>query len=252
MDTIGFIGADPINGLLAHLSVKVGYSVIVSDEHGAESVRALASSIGPSARGCSAEECAAQADVSVIAVSVDKFGTLPAAQLKGKTVVDTCNYYPQIDGHIAELDSGEKTSSELLRDTIGANVVKAFYNLDRWHLSNGPRPFGDPDRWALPICGDDEVANAIVARWMGMIGFDPVYCGTLAESWRVQAGTSSYVLPYVGFPPASLTKEERRIWYRWDRSMSVKEEDIKRFAAAAQRNGRPYGLLEDLPSGLLD
>lgn len=53
----------------------------------------------------------------------------------GKTVIDTCNYGPECDGHIPELDSKSLTSGELLREHIpDAMLVKAFNNTFFRHL----------------------------------------------------------------------------------------------------------------------
>lgn len=253
MKTIGFIGIDPISAALARFSVKVGWEVIVSDIIGPHQPDPLAAALGNSARADSAEECANESDLVVIAVPLERISSLPASALRGKVVADTTNYFPQVSGHIKELDDKAMTSSEYVQRAIeGAHVVKAFYNIDRWHLENGPRQFGSADRWALPIAGDDDSANAQVARWMGMIGFDPIYCGRLADTWRIQAGTSVFILPYVGFPPTSLTKEERRVWYRWDRSATVREDTIKKLAESTPKDVRPYAALEDFPSELMD
>lgn len=253
METIGFLGVGPINAALARLSVRVGMNVLVSNSHGEDSVYGAATSLGPSAGARDAADCASESDIVVISIPLEKRESLPIRELAGKIVVDTCNYYPQRSGSIPELDDKSMTSSEMMQKLLPkSKVVKAFYNLDRWHLENGARPFGSPDRWALPIAGDDESATAIVARWMGMVGFDPVYCGTLADSWKIQAGTSLHILPYLGFPPANLTKEERRIWYRWDHSKRVTDEDIRKLASQTPRECLPYGRFEDLPSGLID
>lgn len=252
-ERIGFIGVDPIVMTLASLTVKAGYLVTVSALEGDGSVAGLASLLGCGAREASAEECAKECEMIVISIPIQKYKELPVEALAGKIVVDTCNYFPQKNGKIYEIENGELASSELIQDHLeGAKVVKAFHNIDRWHLYSGARPFGSPDRWALPIAGDDETACAFVARWMGMTGFDPIYCGHLSESWRIQAGMPIFILPYVGFPPSNLTKDERRIWYRWERTQSVTEEDVRRLVNGAQRGTRPYALMEDLPSGLMD
>src|SRR5262249_51796932 len=126
------------------------------------------------------------------------------------------------------------------------------YNLDFHHLGNGPRPAGDPERWALPIAGDDAQAKADVANFMDAVGFDAVDCGTLADSWRIQAATPVYVLPYVDEPPEGMTKDERRAWFRKERSKVVKADQVCELAAQAKRADRAYALFEDLPSGLMD
>jgi hypothetical protein len=61
----------------------------------------------------------------------------------GGTVIDTCNYGPERDGHIPELDSKSLTSSELLllllRHIPDAMVVKAWWTRDRWPTAGGRR-----------------------------------------------------------------------------------------------------------------
>lgn len=253
METIGFIGIGPLCATLARFSVKVGMSVIVSGINKSDDASSLAASLGCGARAMSAADCAKESEIVVATIPLSQHKKLPAKALDGKIVVDTCNYFPEIDGNIAELDDKSMTSSELVQKHLpGAKVVKAFYNLDRWHLENGARPFGAPDRWALPIAGDDDAAAAVVARWMGMVGFDPVFCGTLADSWRIQAGSPIFMLPYVGYPPLGMTDDEIRIWYRWDRSRSVRDDDVTKYADMAKREMPPHGKISDLPAGLID
>jgi hypothetical protein len=47
----------------------------------------------------------------VVTVPVKAFPDLPAAPLAGKTVIDTCNYGPERDGHVPELDGKSLTSA---------------------------------------------------------------------------------------------------------------------------------------------
>ena len=123
--------------------------------------------------------------------------------------MDTGNYYPQRDGHIAELDTGALTSSGLLqRDLPGRAGGQGVQQ----HLLQAPaslaRPHGAPDRTALPIAGDDAAAKAAVTAFLDSIGYDAVDAGPLAESWRQEPGTPVYGTPYGPFttrrapPPA--------------------------------------------------
>jgi hypothetical protein len=66
---------------------------------------------------------------------------------------------------------------------------------------------------------------------MDAIGYDAVDCGTLAESWRIEPNTPVYVLPYIGEPPAGLTKDERRRWFREERGARVTADQVRVFAA---------------------
>jgi len=87
---------------------------------------------------------------------------------------------------------------------------------------------------------------------MDVIGYDAVDCGTLVGSWRIEPNTPVYALPYVGEPPAGMTKEERRRWFREDRSVQVTADQVRKFAAQAKKSDRVGGYFEDLPSGLMD
>jgi 8-hydroxy-5-deazaflavin:NADPH oxidoreductase len=133
-------------------------------------------------------------------VPLHAFRDVPAAPLAGKTVIDTNNYYPERDGQIAELDEGSVTSSELLqRHLPQSHVVKAFNNIFYKHLESLPRPAGAPDRSALIITGDDEQAKKDATAFLHAIGYDTVDGGTLADSWRQQAGGPIYGGTYGDF-----------------------------------------------------
>ena len=136
----------------------------------------------------------------VVSIPLKAYRSVPAEPLAGKTVIDTNNYYPQRDGQIAELDSGQATSSELLqRHLPGSAVVKAFNNIFFRHLQSLARPSGAADRTFLPIAGDDPDAKAGVTAFLDSIGYGTVDAGPLAESWRQEPGTPVYGAPYGSF-----------------------------------------------------
>jgi 8-hydroxy-5-deazaflavin:NADPH oxidoreductase len=148
----------------------------------------------------------------VAAIPLKAYEQLPADALAGKTVLDTANYYPERDGHLAELDAGELTSSALLqRHLAGSQVVKAFNNITPHQLFSLARPAGVPDRSALPIAGDDAPAKAAATRLLDVLGFDAVDIGTLAAGWRSEPNTPVYVRPYLGEAPAMSVEA----FFRW-------------------------------------
>jgi predicted dinucleotide-binding enzyme len=49
----------------------------------------------------------------VLAVPFGNLAQLPPGLLDGRIVIDTCNYYPDRDGHVAALDAHETTTSQL-------------------------------------------------------------------------------------------------------------------------------------------
>lgn len=144
----------------------------------------------------------------VVTVPLKNYLQVPVAPLAGRTVLDTNNYYPQRDGNLARLDSGETTSSGLLQEHLPqSRVVKAFNNIYFGHLASLARPAGSPDRTALPIAGDDLDGKLRAIALLDALGFDAVDAGPLAESWRFQPGTPAYGLPYLKDPHAALNED---------------------------------------------
>src|SRR6266487_721203 len=200
MTTVGFIGSGHIGSTVARLSVAAGHRVIMSNSRGPQTLAGPVGELGPLARAGTGEEAAAGGDLVVVTIPLLAYQRVPAAPLAGKVVIDTCNYYPQRDGQIPELDSGAATSSELIqRHLAGSAVVKVFNNIYFRHLESLSRPSGAPDRSFLPVAGDDPAAKAAVAAFLGSIGFGAVDAGPLAESWRQQPGTPVYATPYGPF-----------------------------------------------------
>jgi 8-hydroxy-5-deazaflavin:NADPH oxidoreductase len=199
MTTVGFIGSGHIGSTVARLSVAAGYHVILSNSRGPETLAELAGELGPLAVAATTEQAAA-GDIVVVTIPFHAYQSVPAAPLAAKPVIDTCNYYPQRDGQIAELDSGAVTSSELIqRHLAAARVVKGFNNIFYQHLLSLSRPSGAADRSFLPIAGGDADAKAEVTTFLDAIGYGAVDAGPLAESWRQEPGTPVYGPPYGSF-----------------------------------------------------
>jgi predicted dinucleotide-binding enzyme len=199
MTTVGFIGSGMIGGTVARLSVAAGHQVVLSNSRGPATLRDLADDLGPLARPGTGEEASA-ADIVVVSVPLHAALTLPAGPLAGRVVLDTCNYYPERDGHLAALDEGRETSSELVQHQLaGAAVVKAFNNIFFRHLLSLARPAGAADRSFLPIAADDPAAKAIASAFLDSIGYGTVDTGNLADSWRQEPGQPAYGPPYGTF-----------------------------------------------------
>ena len=197
MATIGFIGSGRIGGTVARLSVAAGHMVVLSNSRGPDTLKDLVAELGPIARAESVADAAEAGDIVVVATPLAAIRHLPVGPVVDKAVIDANNYYPQRDGQIADLDSGQITSSQLLqRHLPGASVVKAFNNIFYQHLRNLARPPGDPLRSYLPIAGDNDQALLAVANFLSQIGYGVVDYGPLAESWRQQPGTPVYGAPY--------------------------------------------------------
>jgi len=191
---IGIIGSGRIGGTLTEELAAAGHRVGVANAHGPQSLEALAASLGQGVCAMTVDEAARFGDLVVVSIPFGRYRSVPAAPLSGKVVVDTENYYPQRDGHFAELDDDRITSSELVQEHLsGSRVVKAF-NAVRWDtLAEEGRPRGAAGRLAVPLAGDDAEAKRIVSELIDEIGFDPVDVGALGQGGRqIQPGMPVY------------------------------------------------------------
>ncbi|MEV6490401.1 NAD(P)-binding domain-containing protein [Actinoplanes sp. NPDC051633] len=174
-----------------------GHAVGVRTTRGDRGRGGIGGALGPRARAATAAEAAAAGDLVVVSVPFKAFRDVPVAELAGKVVLNTNNYYAQRDGQFAELDEGKRTSSELEQEHLGtARLVKVFNNIYSAHLGALARPAGAADRTALTIAGDDSEAKQAATAFLDAIGFDTVDVGTLADSWRVEPGQPAYGPPY--------------------------------------------------------
>jgi predicted dinucleotide-binding enzyme len=193
MTTIGLIGAGHIGSQVARLAVAAGYSVVISNSRGPETLAALIAELGPNARAATAVDAANAGEIVVVTVPLKNYREVPVGPLAGKIVIDTNNYYPQRDGHIPELDNESTTTSELLQAHLPASkVVKAFNHIYAAHLTTDGQPAGSKNRRALVIAGDDSDAKARVTALLDQFGFDTVDAGPLKEGWRIQRDTPGY------------------------------------------------------------
>ena len=193
MATMGLIGAGHIGSQLARLAVANGYDVVLSNSRGPETLEPLVAELGPHARAARPSEAATAGDIVVVTIPLKAIGTVPVTPLKGKIVVDTNNYYPQRDGHIAELDNESTTTAELLQKHLPeSKVVKAFNHIYAAELTTHGQSKGTPNRRALAIAGDDAAAKRTVAEMIDRFGFDAVDAGPLKEGWRIQRDTPGY------------------------------------------------------------
>jgi 8-hydroxy-5-deazaflavin:NADPH oxidoreductase len=193
MATIGLIGAGHIGSQVARLAVATGYSVVISNSRGPETLSALVEELGPRARAGTALEAAVAGDIVVVTIPLKNYRQVPVEPLAGKVVIDTNNYYPQRDGHIPELDDESTTTSELLQEHLTeSKVVKAFNHIYAAELTTHGQPAGSTNRRALVIAGDDPAAKETVTHLLDEFGFDTVDAGPLSEGWRIQRDTPGY------------------------------------------------------------
>ena len=193
MTTIGIIGAGHIGTAVAKLAIAQGYDVVISNSRGPETLGDLVAELGPQARAATAAEAAASGEFAVVTVPLKAYRDVPVAELAGKIVFDTNNYYWERDGHIAELDSGEATTAGLLQAHLPeSRVVKTFNHITSADITTTGTPAGTPDRRALAISSDFADAANLATEFYDKAGFDAVNVGPLSESWRVERDQPAY------------------------------------------------------------
>ena len=192
---IGIIGAGDIGSNAAKLFVEAGHEIAIANSRGPETLADLISEIGANAQAVTPEQAAEFGEIVMVSIPLRRYRELPADAFDGKIVIDTNNYYPDRDGQIAELDSDEKTSSELLQEHLkGARIVKAFNTIWFEHLkTQGDTKLPVEERRAIFIAGDDREAKKTVARLIEDIGFAAVDTGKLHDGGAAQQpGTGIY------------------------------------------------------------
>ena len=186
---IGIIGAGNIGGNAAKLFAKAGHEIAIANSRGPETLTNLADEIGNGAKAVTAEEAVRFGEIVFISIPLKNYLELPSAGFDGKIVIDSNNYYPDRDGQMAELDSGEMTSSELLAQHLtGAKVVKAFNTIWFEHLkTQGNNNLPPAQRRVIFVAGDDEDAKKTVSNLIEEIGFAAYDTGNLREGGKNQA-----------------------------------------------------------------
>jgi 8-hydroxy-5-deazaflavin:NADPH oxidoreductase len=194
MTTIGIIGSGHVGSNLAKVAIAHGYDVVLSGSGNPGTLKVLVGELGPKARAATAAEAAEAGDFAIVATPIGAVESIPVEPLRNKVVIATINYFPQRDGHIAEIDDGTTTVPGVLqRHLPDSKVVRAFSMIDAADVSGDGHPKGDQKRRAIAIAGDDAAAKELAAGLVDEFGFDVVDMGGLAESWRVDPGQKGFV-----------------------------------------------------------
>ncbi len=195
---IGVIGAGHIGKAIARHAVAASHDVVIANSREPQTLTEIAREIG--ARAVTARDAAAAEDIVVLAITPAAIKSLPqdffAVTPGAAAIIDPINYYPRTrDGAIAEIDNG-MLESEWVARRIGRPVVKAFNMIKANTLATGARARGAAGRVAIGLAADEAGARERVAGFIDEIGFDPVDAGVIAESWRLQPGTTGYCHDY--------------------------------------------------------
>jgi len=185
---IGIIGTGNIGGALAKHWAAAGHELVISSRHPEELVE-LADELGSRVRAATPAEAAEFGDIVLVSVP---YAAMPqisrdfAATLSGKIVLDTGNPVERRDGEMA-IEALRKGSGVASAEFLpGARLVRAFNCIAWASLANdGNR---EPERWAIPLAGDDAEALAVAQRLVDETGFDSVVVGPLDSARRFDLG----------------------------------------------------------------
>lgn len=189
LQTIGILGAGRVGTAVARQALKAGYDVKIATAKPVEEISMIVDIVTPGAQAVETAEAARQ-ELVILAVPLHKYRTVDPSLLVGRTVIDVMNYWPAIDGELADFEDDPRTSSEIIQGFLHDSVVVKSLNHIGYHeLEEDDQPAGSQHRRALAIASDDAVATELVAGFIDRLGYDPIDAGPLTAGRAFQPGT---------------------------------------------------------------
>jgi aldehyde dehydrogenase (NAD+) len=203
---IGIVGAGHIGSTVGKLWCEAGHEVRFGTRH-PDALRDLVTSLGARASAGTPRDAANFGEIVLLAVPMKATPALAneiGPALRGKTVLDATNPYPDRDGEVAReaIAEGHGSSAWTAERLPGARVVKAF-NMQRYTALESEAHVPD-DPLAIALAGDDVKAVADAEELVRQAGFEPVVVGDLEHGRSFDPGTPHYAN---GVHAAELRKE---------------------------------------------
>ncbi|SER88770.1 hypothetical protein SAMN05216188_1173 [Lentzea xinjiangensis] len=192
---MGIIGGGRLGLTIARLALKAGHRVGVASTSSRAELELVLEFMAPGAIAADAGELGRAAEVTILTVPLHRYRELPREALSDRVVVDAMNYWPEVDGRVADFESG-RTSSEVVQEFLGsARVVKSLNQIGYGELESSARPPGAPDRLSVAVAGDDAPARGVVAALVETLGFDALELPSLADGRMIQPGAPCFGQP---------------------------------------------------------
>ena len=194
---IGIIGSGTVATTLAAGFVKHGHEVMLGTRDPAK--LAAFTAANPKARAGSVADAAGFAELAVLAVkggaAIDAVRGV-AAQLAGKTVIDTCNPIadaPPVDGVFQYFTGPNDSLMERLQGAYPAlKFVKAFNSVGFPRMVNPQLAGGPPTMF---IAGDDAAAKAQVAAVLEQFGWGVADMGRAVAARAIEPLCMLWCIP---------------------------------------------------------
>lgn len=189
---IGILGVGFIGETLVRKLSAAGHAVRVANSRGPQTLQELAEETG--ATPVTTAEALKDVEAIILSIPLNKMPPLKellAGVPADVPIIDTSNYYPMRDGHIAEIDEGQ-VESLWVAEQIGRPVTRAWNAVLAGTLRKNGKAKGEVGRTAIPVAGSDTKAKQIAMELVEATGFDAVDAGSIEESWRIQAGNQGY------------------------------------------------------------
>ena len=188
---LGIVGAGRVGTTIARAAIAAEYEVAISGSGPAERIALIVKVLAPGAHAVTTDEVVRHTDLIVLAVPMHRFRDLPHDLFAGKILIDSMNYWEQIDGVDPELATAAAGTSDVVQEWFpSARVVKSLNHITYYKFDDGRRPHGAPGRIAIAAAGDDRAAVAAVMQLIDRLGFDAVDAGALEAGLALEpAGT---------------------------------------------------------------
>ena len=191
--TIGILGAGKVGIVLAQLALKAGYKVNIAGSGDAKKIALTTKVLVPGATPMIADQVAHDSDVIILALPLSKHQNIPKKEFAGKLVIDSMNYWWEVDGIRDDLTDPNTSSSETVQAFLpDSHIVKAFNHMGYHNLFDETKPQGTKNRKAIAIAGDRDSDVETVSKIVNDFGFDPVYIGTLSHGIALEPGSDAF------------------------------------------------------------
>jgi NADPH-dependent F420 reductase len=178
---IGVIGTGSVGRALGFRLAAAGYPVVFGSRTPSSGrVEGLVNDAGHGSRAGLPREAAKASEIVILATPWH--GTETAVRglgsLDDRILVDCTNpLLPDLAG--LDLEDGRSGAERVAEWADGGRVVKAFNTTGAANMAD---PSYSEHRLVMPLCGDDDEANGIVADLARDLGFEPVECGGLSSA----------------------------------------------------------------------